>query len=80
MWTKYLENDVAERLGNCHSLKSDMEQLTNAKWRAMKEAGKDKQGFTKEDALISVLELLECNGQDFGACLTIDEYNELCRE
>lgn len=39
------------------------------------ESSKDKQGFTKEDALIAVLEHVECNGCDFE--LTLDEYNEL---
>ena len=74
-WLKYLDDDVANRLGNCSSLKSDIEPLTNAKWRAMREAGKDQEGFTKEDALVSVLELLDCNGQDFD--LTCDEYSEM---
>lgn len=78
-WTDYLKNDVSERLGNCRSLKSDLPDLVNAKLASFKQAGKDKKGFTKEDALVSVLELLECNGQDFGADLTVDEYNELCR-
>lgn len=77
MWTDKLENDVVKRLANCNSLKRDIEPLTNAKWAAMKEAGKDKQGFTKEDALVSVLELLDCNGQCFD--LTADEYNEIIR-
>jgi len=44
----------------------------------MKEQGKDKLGFTKEDALISVLELLDCNSQFFD--LTTDEYKELWEE
>lgn len=78
-WTDCLKSDVLERLGNCRSKKSDIPDLVNAKWASLKQKGKDKEGFTKEDALISVLELLECNGQDFGADLTVDEYNELCR-
>ena len=77
MWTDKLESGVYERLCNCRSRKSDIEPLTNAKWAAMKEAGKDKQGFTKEDALVAVLEMLDCNGQCFD--LTVDEYNELIR-
>lgn len=77
MWTDKLENDVVKRLANCNSLKRDIKPLTNAKWAAMKEVGKDKQGFTKEDALVSVLELLDCNGQCFD--LTADEYNEIIR-
>lgn len=78
-WTDCLNSEVSERLGNCRSLKSDLPDLVNAKWASLKQAGKDKEGFTKEDALVSVLELLDCNGQDLGADLTVDEYNELCR-
>lgn len=77
MWTDHLENDVATRLANCNSLKIDIIPLTDAKWAAMKEAGKDKQGFTKEDALVAVLELLDSNGQCFD--LTTDEYNEIIK-
>ena len=74
-WLKYLSNDVYMRLCNCCTRKEDLQQLVNAKWRFYQESGKDKQGFTKEDALIAVLEHVECNGCDFE--LTLDEYNEL---
>lgn len=74
-WTDYLSNDVYTRLANCRSTKSDLNELVNAKWRSMREHGKDKQGFTKEDALVSVLELLDSNGQYFD--LTTDEYQDL---
>lgn len=58
-WTDFLTEDVYKRLANCNSVKSDIPKLVNAKWREYKEIGKDKCGFTKEDALIYVLELLE---------------------
>lgn len=74
-WTSYLENDVCERLANCRCLKSDLQKLVNAKWRSMREHKKDEQGFTKEDALVNVLELLDSNGQYFD--LTEEEYQEL---
>ena len=45
----------------------------------MKNKGKDKQGFTKEDALIQILEWLDVNGQWQLADITVDEYNELKR-
>ena len=77
-WLKYLSDDVHTRLGNCCSCKEDIPLLVNAKWRYYKEIGKDKKGFTKEDALIAVLELLDCNGQNVD--LTRDEYNELKKE
>lgn len=78
-WTDRLKSDVLERLNNCKSIKADIPELVNAKWDLLKEKGKDKEGYTKEDALVDILELLESNGQDFGAELTVDEYNELCR-
>lgn len=75
-WTDRLKSDVLERLRNCKSRKSDIPDLVNARWASLKEEGK---GFTKEDALVSILVLLDCNGQDFGADLTVDDYDELCR-
>lgn len=77
VWTQHLRADVYERLCNCRSMKSDLADLVNAKWLSYMEAGKDLAGFTKEDALISVLELLDCNGQDFGAELTREEWEGL---
>ena len=77
-WVEKLPTEVANRLGNCRSRKSDIETLVNVKWAAMVEAGKKEQGFTKEDALISILELLDSNGQFFD--LSQDEYDELKRE
>ncbi|NLE05248.1 MAG: hypothetical protein GX638_10690 [Crenarchaeota archaeon] len=76
-WTDNLTGDVYNRLGNCRTVKNDLESLVNAKWLSYKESGKDKDGFTKEDALISILELLDCNG--FYVDLSRDEYNELCK-
>ncbi len=75
-WTDNLDGEVLTRLCNCRSRKSDIEPLVNAKWLSMVEAGKDKRGFTKEDALVDVMDLLDCNGQFFD--LTADEYQELC--
>lgn len=74
-WHELLNADVGRRLEMCISHRSDIPFLVNAKWSFMKERGKDKEGFTKEDALISILELLDCNGQYFD--LTKDEYDEL---
>ena len=73
-WIDNLPGEVRGRLGNCRSRKSDIKTLVNVKWASMVEAGKEEQGFTKEDALIHILELLDCNGQYFD--LTEDEYRE----
>lgn len=72
---KFLSNEVYNRLCNCCTQKRDLQELVNAKWAAYKEAGKDHKGFTKEDALIAVLELLDENGFDYG--LSGDEYTDL---
>ncbi len=77
-WVKSLPDEVFQRLGNCQSRKSDIETLVNVKWSDMVKKGKKEQGFTKEDALISVLELLVCNDQYFD--LTEDECNELSQD
>lgn len=76
-WTDYLPGDIYSRLCHCKSTKEDLPALVNAKWRYMKEQGK---GFTKEDALIGILELLDANGQWQVGELTKDEYNELKEE
>lgn len=74
-WTNNLPGDVYERLCHCRSTKSDIKVLVDARWNFMKDQGKDKQGYTKEDAIVMVLELLDENGQVYD--LTHDEYNEL---
>lgn len=74
-WTDTLQNDVYARLCNCHTIKADLPQLVNAKWLSYKENGKEEQGFIKEDALVAVLELLDCNSCYFD--LSEDEYNKL---
>lgn len=76
-WTDNLKNDVYTRLCDCRTIKADLPELVNAKWERYKEIGKDKQGFTKEDALCAILDLLDCNS----CCieLTKDEYDELCK-
>ena len=77
-WTDKLPADVSNRLGNCRSRRSDIETLVNVRWAAMIEAGKKDEGFTKEDALVQILELLDCNGQSFD--LTRAEYDALKHE
>ncbi len=76
-WTdKITETGVYSRLCNCTTQKSDIPFLVDAKWADMMLKGKDKEGFTKEDALVSVLELLDANGRYFD--LTKEEYADLC--
>ena len=79
-WTEYLKetrSDVYGRLCDCHNTKEDLPALVNSRWEWMKENGKDKEGFTKEDALVQVLEWLDSNNQWQLADLTREEYDEL---
>lgn len=69
-----LPSEVYERLCACRNVKSDIPIMVNVKWQIMKERGLDAKGYTKEDALVSILELLDANSQYYD--LTKDEYNE----
>lgn len=73
-WTSRLKSEVYERLCNCRSRKDDILPLTQARWSWIKEQEKYK-SFSKEDALVYVLELLESNGNDYD--LTHYEYGEI---
>lgn len=75
-WMNHLPEAVYTRLCNCRTIKSDLPALVGAKWLDYKKSGKDKTGLTKEDALIYVLELLDCNSSEIE--LTKDEYDRLC--
>ncbi len=70
-WTDLLEEGVSVRLAECRSRKSDILPLAQAKWATIK----DDPDFTKENALVQVLELLDCNSQFFD--LTRDEYDDI---
>lgn len=77
VWMDHLTDEVFDRLCHCRSVRKDLPELVNARWLGYREAGKDKLGFTKEDALVAVLELLDSN-----SCymeLTREEYDALCR-
>jgi len=77
-WADYLPEDVRNRLCNCCIRRSDLEILVNAKWRKMVEDGRKEQDFTKEDALVYILDLLDCNGNSFD--LSHAEYDSLKHE
>lgn len=62
-WTYKLPGAVYERLCNCRNVREDIPVMIDAKWDHMVERGLDSKGYTKEDALVAVLELLDANGQ-----------------
>lgn len=76
-WTDRLGTEVSERLGACRNTKEDLPELINARWEWMKENGKDKDGYTKEDAAVCVFELLDSNGQYGLTDLTKEEYDAI---
>ena len=71
--------DVYGRLCSCSNTKEDLPYLVNIRWMWMQNKGKDKDGFTKEDALVDILEWLDSNSQWQLADLTREEYDELKR-
>lgn len=74
---KEKNEDVYNRLCACRNTKDDIKCLVNIRWMWMISKGKDKKGFTKEDALVDILEWLDSNGQWEMTDLTNDEYEEL---
>lgn len=69
--------DVYQRLCECRNTKEDLPYLVNIRWMWMQSVGKDKEGFTKEDALVNILEWLDSNGQWELGDLTREECDEL---
>lgn len=74
-WQDMLSPDVYQRFCNCTTHKNDLPELVNARWKMYQESGKDKLGFTKEDALVEMLDWLDSNSCWFD--LTKEEYNSL---
>lgn len=74
-WVDTLPADVYQRLGNCNSRYADIPILVSCKLDWMMADPKYARTYTKEDALVWVLELLDSNGQYFD--LTKEEYEKL---
>ena len=72
-WCDGLPKYVYARLRCGKTRKSDLPILVDAKWQS----NKNTPGYAKEDALKSVLELLDHNGGFIE--LTNEEYDALCR-
>lgn len=76
-WTDNLSGEVYHRLCACRTIRKDLPELVNARWLGYLEDGKAARGFTSEDAVVEVLDLLDCNSCFFD--LSREEYAELCR-
>ena len=77
-WTDYLPHAVYMRLANCQTTKGDLPILLGAKWQWAQDTG-HYTGRTKEDLLVDILELLDCNGLDRVTELTMEEWNALVK-
>ena len=77
-WTDYLSHDVYMRLSNCRTTKNDLSVLIDAKWQWAQDTERY-DGYTKEDALVDILDLLDCNGLDSVTELTIEEWRNLTK-
>ena len=77
-WTKYLPYAVYARLAECHTRKADLPILLEAKWQWAQDTGRYS-GYTKEDFLVDILDLLDCNGLDSVTELTQEEWNNLVK-
>ena len=75
-WTDSLPGDIAERLAECRTRKTDLPTLVAVRWRWTQDHDPERL-FVKEDALTYVLDLLDCNGLTWIYDLTRAEYDEL---
>lgn len=74
-WTDGLSNGVYTRLCECRTIKSDLAELVKCKYAYSEYSPSII--YTKEDALIYVLELLDANGIEID--MTLDEYRDLIK-
>lgn len=82
-WLEKLPDKVYIRLCECRNFKSDLPILVDTRWDWMKskmEEGIIPNEFTKEDALVYILELLDANSQWYLADMTVAEYDALKKE
>ena len=74
----YLPYNVHMRLAQRQTTKGDLPILLDAKWRQAPDTG-HYNGYTKEDILADILNLLDCNGLNSVTELTIEEWRNLVK-
>lgn len=77
-WTELLPYNVYNRLCNCCTHKADIPILLDARWQWAQDTG-HYNGYTKEDMLVDILDLLDCNGLDSVTELTMEEWRSLIK-
>lgn len=77
-WLDYLPYNVRLRLVQCQTTKGDLSILLDAKWQWAQDTW-HYSGYTKEDLLADILDLLDCNGLDSVTELTMEEWRNLVK-
>lgn len=77
-WLDYLPYNVRLRLAQCQTTKDDLPMLLNAKWKWAQDTG-HYSGYTKDDLLADILDLLDCNGLENVTELTVEEWSNLVK-
>lgn len=77
-WLDYLPYSVRLRLAQCQTTKADLPILLDAKWQWTQDTG-HYNGYTKDDILADILDLLDCNGLDSVTELTMEEWRNLTK-
>lgn len=75
-WLDYLHDAVYCRWLDRETIKSDLPILLDAKWRWAQDTG-HYSGYTKEDILADILDILDRNGLHDITELTIEEWMNL---
>lgn len=77
-WLDYLPYNVRLRLAQCQTTKGDLSILLDARWQWTQDTG-HYNGYTKDDILTDILDLLDCNGLDSVTQLTMEEWRNLTK-
>ena len=70
--------NVRLRLAQCQTIKDDLRILLDAKCQWAQDTG-HYNGYTKDDMLVDILDLLDCNGLDSVTELIIEEWRNLVK-
>lgn len=71
-WLDYLSYNANMRLAQCQTTKHDLPILLDAKWLWAQDIGHYRD-YTKDDILVDILDLLDCNGLDSVTELAMEE-------
>lgn len=77
-WLDYLPHNVYLRLAQCQTTKGDLSILLDAKCQWAQDTGHYRR-HTKDDILVGILDLLDCNGVNNVTELTIEEWRSLTK-